>query len=1346
MRSRCLSNTMLITMLLLVIATGFALCDTNDIVYVPTSSYPTIQAGIDGVSVGGTVIVSPGHYSGAGNYDITYRGKNITVRSSGGPGSTFIDLTQGSYPRAFAFENYETSAARLEGFTIRYGNCTVSSMGDVTGGAIKIRSASPVINNCVFEECTAQVGGAIHIMRLYNGNGTVAAPYISNCTFRNNSTPSNFGGAIAMTVKAQPTIENCIFEDNHAGTYGGAIGVSDYYEDSHATIINCLFKNNTAAHGGGALSSGSPCSVIRSTFYGNGQTNGGTIYINAVTGVETLSLSRCIIANTTGGSGLKAATGASASFSCSDFWNNSGGDITGGLSPADVDDNTIFKNPYFCDAANGTYTIVENSPCAADYSPCGQQIGKYGVGCDAPGLEYTAPTTYQVGAPNHVEVLVCFDEPMDESTINSSTFKVYSRTGGQATGTYNFFTPMNWAWFSADDDYAAGDILSFTLTGEIESAAGFPINPFHADCMINVSDASFGTLGNQATYGAGTKPDGIFPADLDGDGDIDLVAPNHDSHNVSVFMNNGDGTFANDVLYAAGTNPWDVTAIDFDGDGDLDLATSNYGSNNMSILLNAGNGTFGAPTSYAAGDRPHPILAADLDGDGDYDVITANLISDDISVFFNNGDGTFADQITYGVAEGPIGLAGADYDNDGDVDIFVANYNTNLETDTVTLHENDGLGHLLPYQAISVGGDGPFNVIAVDLDGDRDVDLATANRRSDDVSVIIQNAQGGFDAPVIYGAGNDPYYVCPVDLNGDDRLDLVSANLLTDDLSVLINNGNGTYAAEQRYSVGDGPLWVCAADFNGDLMVDIAVANAFAHTISVLDNSDNIGPRLVSPTSGYSTYSHSITLNWDDLVGATSYEVIVDGDPNFGSIDRHITGLAASQWLISPNLGHGKFYWKVRAQTAGGPSSWSSVWYFTIKDYPTSCPVLFTNDGSQFIKDNPLLTACEKSGYADIVTDYYLVSQPVANRDGAVTFQLRELEDEVTSLYDLELLVVDHDSQSKIACAPDGGILPYLNTIAPVSAVDNLGRDQLATVSGQDDVRFESHEAGWLEVTFETPDEPLTGGIEGGIIIDVPPKALCPIDKEENMALRPAPDNDGADRNIDVTVEYKNAQGDWEILPAIPPRVEIGQEALMMPIESDVITIRVSWKEFYSTDVIEYFVPSDEQPRVTNHAIKFGSVSLSDQKSDWTGFTKSEPLVLHKGDVFEFTFQTGDLPAEGTKRDYIIRSVGRYQPDYDIFTRYAPTEPQLHGNFPNPFNPTTTISYDLPSEAQVSLVVYNVLGQEVTTLVNDRQGVGSYEVVWSGKDGSGTPVSSGIYFYKLTVGDFAVSKKMLLLK
>ncbi|UCE19262.1 MAG: T9SS type A sorting domain-containing protein [Gemmatimonadota bacterium] len=96
-----------------------------------------------------------------------------------------------------------------------------------------------------------------------------------------------------------------------------------------------------------------------------------------------------------------------------------------------------------------------------------------------------------------------------------------------------------------------------------------------------------------------------------------------------------------------------------------------------------------------------------------------------------------------------------------------------------------------------------------------------------------------------------------------------------------------------------------------------------------------------------------------------------------------------------------------------------------------------------------------------------------------------------------------------------------------------------------------------------------------------------------------------------------------------------------------------------------------------------------------------------------------------------------------------PTEYSLGQNYPNPFNPTTDIRYQIPdvrSPIHTTLKIYNVLGQEVRTLVDMEKEPGYYAVTWNGRDNEGRQAASGVYFYRLTAGDYTATRRMVLMK
>ncbi len=88
----------------------------------------------------------------------------------------------------------------------------------------------------------------------------------------------------------------------------------------------------------------------------------------------------------------------------------------------------------------------------------------------------------------------------------------------------------------------------------------------------------------------------------------------------------------------------------------------------------------------------------------------------------------------------------------------------------------------------------------------------------------------------------------------------------------------------------------------------------------------------------------------------------------------------------------------------------------------------------------------------------------------------------------------------------------------------------------------------------------------------------------------------------------------------------------------------------------------------------------------------------------------------------------------------------LHQNYPNPFNPITTLRYDLPEQSMVNIIIYDLLGRQVRTLINQTQDAGFKSVIWDATNDYGKPVSAGVYLYKIQAGEFVQTRKMVLLK
>ncbi|MBU1937310.1 T9SS type A sorting domain-containing protein [bacterium] len=121
--------------------------------------------------------------------------------------------------------------------------------------------------------------------------------------------------------------------------------------------------------------------------------------------------------------------------------------------------------------------------------------------------------------------------------------------------------------------------------------------------------------------------------------------------------------------------------------------------------------------------------------------------------------------------------------------------------------------------------------------------------------------------------------------------------------------------------------------------------------------------------------------------------------------------------------------------------------------------------------------------------------------------------------------------------------------------------------------------------------------------------------------------------------------------------------------------------------------------------------------------------------VYEINGLFWRVPGDTTGLGMTVSAIG--EPIYPS----TPTAHMIARNYPNPFNPTTTIDYSIPMAGKVTLVVYDIIGREVTLLVNNHQNAGSYSVNWNA-----TALPSGIYFYRLSVGSQSITNRMLLIK
>jgi hypothetical protein len=176
-----------------------------------------------------------------------------------------------------------------------------------------------------------------------------------------------------------------------------------------------------------------------------------------------------------------------------------------------------------------------------------------------------------------------------------------------------------------------------------------------------------------------------------------------------------------------------------------------------------------------------------------------------------------------------------------------------------------------------------------------------------------------------------------------------------------------------------------------------------------------------------------------------------------------------------------------------------------------------------------------------------------------------------------------------------------------------------------------------------------------------------------------------------------------------------------------------------------------------------GSAIIKDDMVHLKAYVVNDPDLIGEDLSFQLYFPAKNCKGkvkeyavlDENERRYITKKL-RVNPDddfayislkhEDIDSGALPVFTTLKSNYPNPFNPETTISYDIAEETDVTLDVYNIRGQKVKTLVNERMKPGYNSVIWNGKDDNNRNVASGVYFYRLKTSDKTLTKKMMLLK
>ena len=359
-----------------------------------SGDFPTIQAAIDASSDGDIIELADGTFTGAGNRDVDFAGRAVTVRSqSGAPETCVIDCegNEADPHRGFIFQSDEGPGSVIEGVTIAHG------WAEYYGGGIFCdEDASPTVVNCIFLDNEAAMGGGMCGGRLstltdcsFIGNESVRggalarawATILTDCEFFGNK--ARYGGAIYIRSSCSPTLTGCTFEGNSASHSGGALHIELH---CNPALRHCTLTGNSAPIGG-AIEVSIECSpsFVNCTLCGNSCTYTGVIacYELCLLGIEN-----SIISFSQQGEAISCSD-SEVTLYCCDIYSNAGGDWVGYVSDQYGVNGNICEDPLFCwdEHPDAPYTLHDGSPCAPEENPACGLIGAWDIGCGVTPVE-----------------------------------------------------------------------------------------------------------------------------------------------------------------------------------------------------------------------------------------------------------------------------------------------------------------------------------------------------------------------------------------------------------------------------------------------------------------------------------------------------------------------------------------------------------------------------------------------------------------------------------------------------------------------------------------------------------------------------------------------------------------------------------------------------------------------------------------------------------------------------------------------------------------------------------------------------------------------------------------------
>ena len=499
----------------------------------------------------------------------------------------------------------------------------------------------------------------------------------------------------------------------------------------------------------------------------------------------------------------------------------------------------------------------------------------------APVATPLVPARNALTASRTADVRLSFSQNINSASAGN--VRVYSaQAGGRKAGTYT--TSGGQVTFNPTGDFKAGENVFATVPATVTSTTGVAAVKQVYQFTTAVTGAGHGNFQPGSDPSVGTRPSTMAVGDVDGDGDLDLAVANSGLvGTVSVRLNNGSGVFSGTQEVPMGPGGGSIygTALgDVDGDGDLDLLAGDITADVVSIRFNNGSGTFTGSQNVPSGGNPFSIVLGDIDGDGDLDFLAPNNDGGQVSMHFNDGSGVFSGATQLDIASYLTNnLALGDVDGDGDLDLVAPTSNQNAGN-PISVCFNNGAGSFGLPQALAMPT-ACQDVALGDADGDGDLDIFAVNYATvNEVYIRLNNGSGSFGGGQNVALSARPYGIALGDVDSDGDLDFVTncfVSTTSQILNVLRNDGTGSFTGAQTLptgtSTGQRPV---LADVDGDFDLDVLAPISIGSTagaVNVRLNQTFQLPTITSFVPASAAAGTIVTVNGTNLTVINSFTI-----------------------------------------------------------------------------------------------------------------------------------------------------------------------------------------------------------------------------------------------------------------------------------------------------------------------------------------------------------------------------------------------------------------------------------------------------------------------------------------